>query len=565
MKKSYITTIDLTSGRKKEDESPEAEHQEPESALPSLTLDTLPEALQAAVKQMGWPSLMPVQEKAIPYLLAKRDLIVQSRTGSGKTGAFLLPLLELLDPRIDGAQALILTPTRELANQIHQAFLDLHEGTPESNRIKTALVYGGVRYKPQLNAFKGGAQLIIGTPGRILDHLDRGTLKLDQLRVLIFDEADEMLSMGFFPAMRDLRRHLHPDRQSYMFSATMPYKVQLLGEEFLHKPGFLRIGSVEVDTMEHQYIVTSPMGKNQVLVQVLELHNPDSAIIFANTKRSVEFLAQFLQNNGFDAAGLTGDLKQSERERIMQRLRDGNLRLLVATDVAARGIDISDLEEILMFDVPQDPEYYVHRAGRTARAGKAGLVVTLATLMDNHILQSIRRKYGIDLDKQPEPVESRVDAHVLERITALLEDEWRHLKPKAKKYIQATFVSVVDYCAGHNEHELMGLLLEEFYRRSLQQTTVRIQIKVQGADEVPDRQTVIDHLNRNLDQKRIAVQKRIQRFLPLVKQCIDEEEPELLAMLAADAYYRETDRQEKPGKRKSKQRQKKPKKENSTD
>jgi ATP-dependent RNA helicase DeaD len=294
---------------------------------------------------------MPVQQKAIPYLLARRDVIVQSKTGSGKTGAFLLPLFELLSAEERHVQALVLTPTRELARQIYEEF----ERIRDKSGIEAVVIYGGVRYGPQLQALRSGVQLVVGTPGRILDHLQQGNLDLGRIRLLVLDEADEMLSMGFYPDMRQLRRYLARDRQSCMFSATMPPRVRNLAEEFLNKPGFLSlsVGNVGVNEIEHRYYRVDAMQKDRILVRLIEMENPESAIIFANTKRDVEYLGAYLHNSGYNAAIISGDLSQAARERVMSRIRAGALKFLVATDVAARGIDITDLSHVFVYDVPQ--------------------------------------------------------------------------------------------------------------------------------------------------------------------------------------------------------------------
>ncbi|RMF58006.1 MAG: DEAD/DEAH box helicase, partial [Bacteroidetes bacterium] len=434
---------------------------EPDPPLPPATLETLPPVVRRAVENAGWDRLMPVQEKAIPYMLDGRDLIVQSRTGSGKTGAFLLPLFELLDPEKHATQALILTPTRELARQIHEEFVRMRGDAPEG--LSAALVYGGVRYGPQNQALQDGAQIVIGTPGRILDHLERATFRLDALRALILDEADEMLSMGFYPAMRQLKRYLPARRQSYMFSATMPPKVRALAREFLHEPGFLSLsaGHESVDAIEHRYYKVDPMEKDRALVRLIEMENPDSAIIFANTKRNVEYLAQFLSNYGYDAAGLTGDLPQRARERIMDRIRKGQLRFLVATDVAARGIDISDLSHVIVYDVPQDQEIYIHRTGRTARAGKTGTALVLTTFEDERTLLAIAHRYAINLEKRPLPGPEDVAHRVAERMTVVLEDRYRDKTNLARERLQR-FVPLVEELA-EEEPELLAMLVDDLY------------------------------------------------------------------------------------------------------
>ena len=342
---------------------------EPEERLEPWTIDQLPESIRTAAIDMGWKSLMPVQASAVPYLEAGRDMIVQSRTGSGKTGGFLIPLLMRLDPGERHAQAIILVPTRELARQVYGEL----QALGANMNISGALVYGGVGYKEQLDALRGGAQVIVGTPGRVLDHIGRGSMNLDRLHTLIFDEADEMLSMGFYPDMKQLRRYIPKERKTWMFSATMPFKVQRLAEEFMVNPGFLSLsaGKETIDTMEHRWYEAPVMDKDQVLIRLIEMEQPDSAIIFCNMKRDVEYVADVLKSRGYNAEMISGDLKQAQREKVMEGIREGRYSLLVATDVAARGIDISDLSHVFIYDLPPDPEMYVHRAGRMVERARA--------------------------------------------------------------------------------------------------------------------------------------------------------------------------------------------------
>ncbi|WP_420456138.1 DEAD/DEAH box helicase [Rubrivirga sp.] len=440
----------------------------PDETVDAVGIDGLPERLQAGVRALGWPALMPVQAEAIPYILEGRDLIVQSRTGSGKTGAFLLPLLEKLDAREKTTQALVLCPTRELASQIHAEFERMNAGLSEDERLGAIPVYGGVGYGPQIEAFNKGAQLVVGTPGRVLDHLARGTLKLDNLRTIVLDEADEMLSMGFFPDMIKVRRYLPRERDSYMFSATMPFQVQRIGQEFLEDPVFLATagGQIHVELMTHRAVQVHPMEKDRALATLIAWENPTSAIIFANTRREVEYLATFLNNYGYDAAGISSDLTQKAREKTMKRLRDGDLRFLVATDVAARGIDVEDLSHVFQYDIPQDREYYVHRSGRTARAGKAGVSLAITTATDMPTLRQIARKYDIPLEEIELPTEQELASRVGQRLTNLLEDRMRD-RSNLERERQQRFVAVARQLVEEGEPEVLAMLLDEAYQRSL--------------------------------------------------------------------------------------------------
>ncbi|MEI8132792.1 MAG: DEAD/DEAH box helicase, partial [Leptolinea sp.] len=293
--------------------------------------------------------------------------MIQSRTGSGKTGAYLLPMLDMVNPLQNKTQVLILVPTRELALQVATEA----ELLGRTTGVRSIAVYGGVGYRAQLDAFKSGAHIVIGTPGRILDHLMRRSLALNDLRFLIFDEADHMLSMGFYPDMRRVKTYL-PDHtiSTYMFSATFPPQVMRLTSQFLHLPGFINLSSdhIQVTETEHVYYKVPGMDKDRSLVRIIEVENPLSAIIFCNTKVRVEYVATVLQRFGYDADILTSDLSQAAREKVLIRVRRGTLRFLVATDVAARGIDLPDLSHVIQYEPPEDPEAYIHRAGRTGRA-----------------------------------------------------------------------------------------------------------------------------------------------------------------------------------------------------
>jgi ATP-dependent RNA helicase DeaD len=416
----YTRVIDLTSKAQKKRRQKEVGLPEPDPALDEVTIDDVPDVVGQAVRAAGWTDLMDVQKKAIPYLLARRDIMVQSQTGSGKTGAFLLPLFELLDPDRAEQQALILTPTRELARQIHEEFERMKIATPETNSLETALIYGGVSYKPQIDALEGGAQVVVGTPGRVLDLLNKGHIKTDTIRVFILDEADEMLSMGFYPDMKEIQEPLPKGRASYMFSATMPPKIRSVAREFLDDPGFLSLSSekVSVDEIKYRYHLVPKMDKDRALERLIELEEPESSLIFANTKREVSYLQKFLKNKGYDVEEMSGDLSQPKREEAIDRLRTGETRLLVATDVAARGIDISDLSHVFIYDVPQDQEYLIHRSGRTARAGKQGTTIVLATHEDEIDLLRMAKKYDIEMERAELPE----DPH--ETATELLEERF---------------------------------------------------------------------------------------------------------------------------------------------
>jgi len=438
---------------------------EPENALPETTLADLPSALQEAVRRMGWDSLMPVQAKAIPYLRAGRDLMVQSRTGSGKTGAFLLPILERVRPDRPFCQALVLVPTRELAKQVTGEAEMLVADTG----VCTVAVYGGVGYGPQLDAMKRGAHIVIGTPGRILDHLVRGTLSLDRLEVLVFDEADRMLSMGFYPDMRELSRYLPDARDGFMFSATYPATVRSLAHQFLDQPQFLSLshGAEHVSATEHVFYEVPTMEKDRGLVRIIEVENPGSAIIFCNRKATVRYVALVLQRFGYDAEQLTSDLSQKEREKVLARAYERKLRFLVATDLAGRGIDIENLTHVVLYEFPEDPESYIHRTGRTGRAGAGGEAVSLVDRLERLELKAVAKRYGIELIRRDLPSDEDVQNVVAQRVTALLEAKLRRLDRLVVERAQRMLPLAQRLAESDDERAVIAMLLDEYYQNSL--------------------------------------------------------------------------------------------------
>ncbi len=450
-----------------------SEKLEPQDALPETTLAELPPLLQEAVKRAGWTSLMPVQKKAVPYMRAGRDLMVQSRTGSGKTGAFLLPIIERVDFNKKAAQALILVPTRELARQVADDAVTL----AGDNGLMTAAVYGGVGYGEQRDAFRNGAQLVVGTPGRILDHLMRGHLKLDEIEMLVLDEADRMLSMGFYPDMRRIKRHLPTHRfPSYLFSATFPPHVLRLSGEFLQDAELLTLSSdsVHVASVMHVNYVVPALKKDRYLVRILESENPASCIVFCNTKKMVHYVNVVLQRFGYDADELSADLGQAARERVLKRIRGGNLRFLVATDVAARGIDIPELSHVIQYEPPSDPESYIHRAGRTGRAGAGGRAITLvaADTFEGMELRRIAQQFKIDMKERPAPTEEDVSELVAQRVTALLEARLRERDRLQVERMQRFLPLVRNLSNDDEAAALLALLCDDFYQSSLEQPAV---------------------------------------------------------------------------------------------
>ncbi len=439
---------------------------EPSNPLALITFEDLAQPLREAAIRSGWNTLMPVQAAAIPYLLAGRNMMIQARTGSGKTGAYLLPMLERLDATRHNTQALILVPTRELARQVWQEA----ETICGQAGFRTVAVYGGVGYGQQIEALKSGAHIVVGTPGRVLDHLLKRTLSFEHLQMLIFDEADRMLSMGFYPDMKQVQRHL-PDRElnTCMFSATFPTYVMRTAREFMHAPEFLTLSGdqVHVATTEHVYYIVPGMDKDRSLIRLIEIENPTSAIIFCNTKAKVHYVAVVLQRFGYDADELSADLSQKDRERVLDRVRKGTLRFLVATDVAARGLDIPDLSHVIQYEPPEDIEAYVHRAGRTGRAGAAGVAISLVNPVERFDLDRIAKHYTIAMQERPLPSDADVAAVVSERVTAMLEARLRE-RDKLQTERSQRFVPLArELAEAEDESALIAMLLDDYYQQTL--------------------------------------------------------------------------------------------------
>lgn len=451
-----------------------------EGVLPAATMETIPESLQEGVRRAGWKDMLPVQAKAIPYLLDRRDAIVQSRTGSGKTGAFLLPMLERLKPKRATTQALILVPTRELAVQVYGEVQKLAEGTG----LRTVAVYGGVGYGPQLEAFKEGAHIVVGTPGRVLDHLMKRSLRLDDLEMMVFDEADRMMSMGFYPDMIKVQSYLPNQHNAYMFSATFPPGVWRLAGTFMHDPVSVSFShdSVHVSETEHICYMAPPMDKDRCLVRIIEVENPVSALIFCNTRQSVHYVATVLQRFGYDADQLTSDLSQVNREKVLGRVLRGNLRFLVATDVAARGIDIPNLSHVFLYDVPEDPESYIHRAGRTGRAGAPGVAISLIAHIEKVAMKNIVKTYKIDMEERPAPTDEDVQMLVGERTTALLEASLRDRDQLQRERMNRYLPLAQSLGESEDERVLLAMLLDEFYQNSLHVPRPEIQSEKKASE-----------------------------------------------------------------------------------
>ena len=350
----------------------------------------LDERIVRAVTDMGFEAASPIQAQAIPVQLEGLDIIGQAQTGTGKTAAFGIPLLQKIDPDSKKLQAIALCPTRELAIQVAE---EIRRLAKYMHGIKVLPIYGGQDIVRQIRGLKDGTQIVIGTPGRVMDHMRRKTIRCDHVHTVIMDEADEMLNMGFLEDMETILSQLPEERQTVMFSATMPPAIQEIAHKFQKDPVNVKVVKKEltVPKVTQYYYEVKPKTKVEVMCRLLDMYAPKLSVAFCNTKKQVDELVQELQGRGYFAEGLHGDLKQEQRDRVMNSFRNGATEILVATDVAARGIDVDDVEAVFNYDIPQDDEYYVHRIGRTGRAGRDGIAFSFVVGREVYKLRDIQR------------------------------------------------------------------------------------------------------------------------------------------------------------------------------
>lgn len=362
----------------------------------------LDERIIRAVTDMGFEAASPIQAQAIPTQMEGLDIIGQAQTGTGKTAAFGIPLLQKVDPKKKKLQAIALCPTRELAIQVAEEIRKLGK---YMHGMKVVPIYGGQDIVKQIRSLKDGTQIVIGTPGRVMDHMRRKTIKCDNVHTVIMDEADEMLNMGFLEDMETILSQLPEDRQTVMFSATMPSAIQDIAKKFQKNPVIVKVVKKEltVPKVTQYYYEVKPKTKLEVMCRLLDLYAPKLSVAFCNTKKQVDELVQELQGRGYFAEGLHGDLKQIQRDRVMNSFRNGKTEILVATDVAARGIDVDDVGAVFNYDIPQDDEYYVHRIGRTGRAGKEGIAFSFVVGKEVYKLRDIQRYCKTKIIPQPIP------------------------------------------------------------------------------------------------------------------------------------------------------------------
>ena len=370
----------------------------------------LSDAVMQAVATVGYETPSPIQAATIPAMLEGRDVLGQAQTGTGKTAAFALPVLSNLDFNQTKPQVLVLAPTRELAIQVAEAFQTYSSGIPG---FRVLPVYGGQPYGQQLSALRRGVHVVVGTPGRVIDHLDRGTLDLSELKTLVLDEADEMLRMGFIDDVEAVLKKLPESRQVALFSATMPQQIRRIAQTYLREPVEVTIASKTTTSanIRQRYWWVAGMHKLDALTRILEVETFDAMIIFARTKAGTEELAGKLQARGLAAAAINGDMQQAQRERTIAQLKDGKLDILVATDVAARGLDVERISHVLNYDIPYDTESYVHRIGRTGRAGRSGEAILFVTPREKGMLRQIERATRQPIEEMQLPTVDAVNDH----------------------------------------------------------------------------------------------------------------------------------------------------------
>jgi len=377
-----------------------------------------------AIHDMGFEEPSPIQAACIPKVLEGGDMIGQAQTGTGKTAAFGIPLIEKMTPA-NKIQAIVLTPTRELAIQVAGELRRI----AKYKKIRTLPIYGGQSITHQIRALKQGVQVVIGTPGRVLDHLRRKTLRLENVSMLVLDEADEMLDMGFIEDIETIIKHLPEERQTLLFSATMPAEIKRLAVRYMKQPETIAVSREEVTAplIEQVYYKVFERNKQESLCRILDSEDVELGIIFCRTKKGVDELTEALQARGYLADGLHGDLSQAQRDKVMKAFRDGSIEFLIATDVAARGIDVGNVSHVINYDIPQDPESYVHRIGRTGRAGRKGIAMTLVTPREMRQMMMIQKQTKAQVTSRNVPsleeVAERKQEQLREQLVELLESD----------------------------------------------------------------------------------------------------------------------------------------------
>lgn len=411
----------------------------------------LPDNVQDAVAKVGYTTPSPIQAETIPILMEGRDVVGLAQTGTGKTAAFALPVLSQIDTNARHPQALVLAPTRELALQVADSFQSF---ASHLGRIDVLPIYGGQAYGIQLSGLRRGAQVIVGTPGRVIDHLEKGSLDISQLRFLVLDEADEMLNMGFQEDVERILADTPEEKQVALFSATMPNSIRRLSKKYLNNPAEVTVKTERRtnDNIKQRFLLTAHRAKLDAFTRILEVTDYDAMIVFCRTKHETEEVAEKLRDAGYNAAAINGDIAQNQRERTVDQLKDGRLDILVATDVAARGLDVDRITHVVNFDIPNDTESYVHRIGRTGRAGRTGEAILFVTPRERRMLRSIERVTNARLEEMELPTVDEVNAKRKEnfanQITEVLGDGQMELfRGLVRKYSETNNVAMDDIAA----------------------------------------------------------------------------------------------------------------------
>lgn len=447
VEEGLMSREELEQERKMAEDMQVSEKQQMESAQPETGADSeedstlatieplLDERIVRAIKEMGFVKLSPIQEQAIPYLLSGEDIIGQAQTGTGKTAAFGIPALQKIDPDLKKLQTIILCPTRELAIQ---AAGELRNIAKYMHGIKVLPIYGGQEIGKQIAGLRG-VQIIVGTPGRVMDHMRRHTIKLEHVNMVVLDEADEMLNMGFREDMELILGEIPGEHQTALFSATMPKPILEITHKFQKDAKMVKVAAKEltIPLVSQRYYKVKSQDKDAACIRLLEYYRPKLSLVFCNTKVKVDELAEVLKKAGFQAEGLHGDMSQHQRDVAMNRFRNGSTNILIATDVAARGIDVDDVEAVINYDIPQDIEYYVHRIGRTGRAGRTGRSFTFVSARELYKVREIERMCNTTIEEKKLPGAAKV------------------LKAKADKYLNQVWE-----LHEHEDIELMKKFLQ---------------------------------------------------------------------------------------------------------
>lgn len=408
------------------------------------------------LEELGFTEPTEIQIQAIPQLLQGRDVVGQSQTGTGKTAAYSLPLLEQISVENPAVQALILAPTRELAQQVAQAIEDFKI----DRKLRILTVCGGQSLERQIRSLERGIQIVVGTPGRVIDLLERRKLDFSELKWVVLDEADEMLSMGFIDDVKKILKQAPSERNTACFSATMPPAIKELIQNFLHDPVTVRAAQqkaapTKID--QQVYMIPRSWSKIQVLQPILELEEPEAAIIFVRTKKTAAELCQKLQETGQNVYEYHGNLSQIQRERLVQRFRDGSIRLVVATDIAARGLDVENMSHVINYDLPDNTETYIHRIGRTGRAGKSGKAISLVQPIDRRLLRQIERRLKQTIAISEIPTRAQVEAHRIDKLQ-------EQIKEALAGERMASFLSIVnDLSSGYDPQAIAAAALQMIY------------------------------------------------------------------------------------------------------